>query len=538
MVCFDFKNKPSLSALIHRFIICITKVFNSGHNFCAAILLFLRKRLKKMLFEEIYNRKKRLIYLLRLLSTKAKWSVVFCGLFTVHLSAIAQQINDNQCSNQPGIVSGLLDVNILFGCAPLKVNVKNAQTGALKSRYIYDYKGGNPNLQPYTPDTATSFTYTKPGIYVLMQLSEDVAGKAQRACRTITVQDAAPPAFKVVPCANGKVILTITNQSTTQYEEYIINWGDGNVAIINRLNLTAPHQYTDLSPKQISVEGRHSVSKCGGKSARTIQLETTGRPGTLTKLEIIDASTAELTIGNPNFFDLELYRQDGSGQFLTTGKVFRADEEKVKVLIDTSKIFCYKLRPRDSCIAALESNVLCVSFLKIIPDIEQNTVLVTPYRYPTDVTKITVDKNNAPWWNPGFTDLFRADNQAECSKQSCYRLRLDTRNGTVLSNIVCADAPPALCASIANVYVPDVFTPNGDGINELFEVKGDPDSKIEVLIYDRWGTPIFHNSLNVLHWNGQINGQAAPIGPYFYRILIIDKIGRKFIKRGTVSLLR
>jgi len=450
----------------------------------------------------------------------------------------AQQINDNQCSNQPGIASGLLNVDVVVGCAPLQVKVKNAQIGSIKSRYVYDYKGGNPNLQPYKPDTVTTFTYAKAGVHILMQLSENATGQAQRVCQTINVQDPTPPAFKVIPCANGKVILTITNHTITKYDEYIINWGDGNLSIINKLNLVAPHLYTDLTPKQVSVEGRHGISKCGGKSARTVLLETNGRPATLTKLEVLDANTAELTITNPNLFDLELYRQDGSGQYKTTGKILKEADEKVKVSIDTSKIFCYKLKPLDSCIATLESNVLCVSFLKVIPEIEHNIVITTPYRYPTDITQMTITKNNTVWWSPRFTDLFRVDNQSECGKQNCYRLQLVTRYGTVLSNTVCADPPPALCVSIANIYVPDVFTPNGDGVNDVFEVKSDADSKIDILIYDRWGSPVFRNSVNVLHWSGHINGQPAPTGPYFYRILVTDKIGRGFVKRGTVSLLR
>lgn len=479
------------------------------------------------------------IYIPFLLSIRAKVILCFCLFFGTSPFLSAQQITDNQCENQPGVGSGGMHITDPIGCIPHTVKVANNQTGSAKSRYIYDYKGGNPtNLQVYKLDTNTSFTYTKPGLYIIMQLSENAMGQPLRSCQWVTVQDPTPPAFRVLPCANGQVTLTISNHDLTQYEEYVIEWGDGNVAIINRLNLSAQYQYKDLAPKQISVQGRHSVSKCGGKSTRTVSLEIGTQPAVLSKLEILDANTAELTISNPNLFDLELYRQDGAGQFQSTGKVLKNEEEKTKVSIDTAKLFCYKLKPRDSCIAFLESNVLCVSFLTATPDVSYNTIAIGPYRYPSEVTKMTVLRNNTSWWNPGFSDLFRDDNQAECGKQTCYRLQMETRNGTILSNTVCIDPPPALCIALANVYVPDAFTPNGDGINDFFEVKGEVGSDIQVLIYDRWGTPIFHNSLNVLHWNGAINGQPAPSGPYFYRISVTDKIGRNFVKRGTVALLR
>jgi len=474
-----------------------------------------------------------------LLLKKAKCSLCLCIFLGITTFLSAQQISDNQCENQPGVGSGGMRITNPVGCISHTVNVSNDQLGSTKSRYIYDYRGGDPNnAQLYKPDTATNFTYTKPGLYIIMQLSENAMGQPLRSCRQVTVQNPTPPVFRVIPCRNGQVTLTISNHDLTQYEDYVIEWGDGNVAIINRLNLSAQYKYSDLSPKQITVQGRHNVSKCGGKSTRTVSLETNSQPANLTKLDIIDATTAELTVDNPHLFDLELYRQEGAGQFQTTGKILKNAEEKTKVSIDTTKIFCYKLKPRDSCIASLESNVLCVSYLTATPDISYNTIAVKPYRYPSDVTKMTVFRNSTPWWNPNFTDLYQDDNQAECGKKTCYRLQLETRSGTVLSNTVCIDPPPALCITLASVYVPDVFTPNGDGVNDFFEVKGNAGSEMQVLIYDRWGTPVFQNSINVRHWNGAINGHPAPSGPYFYRISVTDTIGRNFVKRGTVALLR
>lgn len=501
--------------------------------------VILRKYLKKMQFwEKSYSGSVSLFQPLLLLK-KAKRSSLFCLFLGSTALASAQQIADNQCDNQPGVGSGGMRITDPVGCIPQTVKVANNQIGSTKSRYIYDYKGGNPNnSQVYKTDTVTSFTYTKPGLYIIMQLSESAFGQPLRSCQRVTIQDPIPPTFRVLPCENGKVTLTISNHDLTQYEEYVIEWGDGNVAIINRLNLSAQYQYKDLSPKQISVQGRHSVSKCGGKSARTVSLEIGTQSAVLSKLEVLDANTAELTISNPNLFDLELYRQDGAGQFQTTGKVLKNADEKTKVAIDTTKLFCYKLKPRDSCIASLESNVLCVSYLIATPDISHNTIAVEPYRYPSEITKMRVFRNNSPWWTPNFTDLFREDNQAECGKKTCYRLQLETRNGTVLSNTVCIDPPPALCVTLTNVYVPDAFTPNGDGVNDFFEVKGEATSEIQVLIYDRWGTPVFQNSINVRHWNGTVNGHPAPSGAYFYRISVTDKIGRNFVKRGSFALLR
>ncbi|MFN4145238.1 MAG: gliding motility-associated C-terminal domain-containing protein [Runella sp.] len=422
------------------------------------------------------------------------------------------------------------------GCAKYMVTVRNTHPGSKNSRYIYDYRGGSPEAYNMTKDTV--FEYIRPGIYTIMQVSETAEGQRQHACRRITVQDPTPPTFRVLTCTNGSVRLDITSHASNPYEEYAIDWGDGNLTILNRTSQTASHRYTNLSPKQVSVKGIHRVTRCGGTNTQTVSLEVNTRPATIVKLEVIASNTAEITVQNPNLLDLELLRQEGLGSFQTTGLTLREREATTKVLIDTAKIFCYKLKPRDTCVAALESNVLCTSFLKILPDIEQNTIVLSPYLYPNDITKAEVTRNETLWWTPGRTDLFKLDREADCGRPSCYRLRLNTQEGTVLSNVACAEPPPGRCLGLSNVYIPDAFTPNGDGINDFFEIKAESDVKIEVVIFNRWGAPIFSSSPTIRLWNGTINGQQAPIGPYFYQVQFTDKIGRSFVKRGTVALLR
>ncbi len=458
------------------------------------------------------------------------------GGLVIASSSLAQQIADNQCDNVPGILSGNIKVTNSVGCAPLRVEVSNAQINSVKNQYIYDYKGGNPGSYKTTVDSA--FSYTKPGLYLLMKLSETPDGKPQRVCATITVQDSTPPTFRVLACSNGNVNLTITNHAVTQYEEYVVEWGDGNAAIMNNMNLTAQYQYTDSSPKKITVQGRHRISHCGGKSSRNISLETNTKPAILSKLEIMDATTGELTVSNPNQLELELYRNEGAGVFRTLGTIIKSAEEKVKVLVDSNRIFCYKVKPRDSCAASLESNVLCTGFIKITTEMEANVVNVTPYLRPSDLKGMSVKRNDAAWWTPTVTQWSKPDTEGQCGKETCYQLEITTQDGLMISNKVCAQPPPSSCNPLGSLFVPDAFSPNGDGVNDLFELKGDIGGEAQILIYDRWGTVIFSNNVNVRHWNGAVNGNPAPSGPYIYRINVTDKLGRTFVKRGTVSLLR
>lgn len=70
------------------------------------------------------------------------------------------------------------------------------------------------------------------------------------------------------------------------------------------------------------------------------------------------------------------------------------------------------------------------------------------------------------------------------------------------------------------MYIPNAFTPNGDGINDIFQPKGmgwKPD-QYEFLIYDRWGTLIFKTKDYTQGWDGTVKGNLCPSDVYVYKI--------------------
>lgn len=92
----------------------------------------------------------------------------------------------------------------------------------------------------------------------------------------------------------------------------------------------------------------------------------------------------------------------------------------------------------------------------------------------------------------------------------------------------------------AQIYVPNTFTPNGDSMNEIFIVQGRFISTFNMLIYDRWGKPIFESKDLNDGWNGtEVDGSTlAPPGNYAYKIWGEDTAGQKFEKIGSVLLLK
>lgn len=89
------------------------------------------------------------------------------------------------------------------------------------------------------------------------------------------------------------------------------------------------------------------------------------------------------------------------------------------------------------------------------------------------------------------------------------------------------------------VFIPNSFSPNNDGINDLFEIKGEGIVSLQAEIYNRWGTQIY--SLNSVSdtWNGKEKGGVdVPEGVYTYKINVSLYDGRRLIRSGTITLIR
>lgn len=82
-----------------------------------------------------------------------------------------------------------------------------------------------------------------------------------------------------------------------------------------------------------------------------------------------------------------------------------------------------------------------------------------------------------------------------------------------------------------DVEIPNLFTPNGDGLNDIFFLDFPFE---EVVVYNRWGEKVFVTTKNGAHWDGRTNASAeVPCGTYYYVIKTEDEI-----YKGYLTLLR
>jgi gliding motility-associated-like protein len=89
-----------------------------------------------------------------------------------------------------------------------------------------------------------------------------------------------------------------------------------------------------------------------------------------------------------------------------------------------------------------------------------------------------------------------------------------------------------------NIFVPDIFSPNGDGLNDVFFVRGKGIRQLSFIIYDRWGEKVFETTSPEIGWNGTYNGKEAEAGVYVWYLNATLFDDTTINQKGDVSLVR
>jgi len=146
--------------------------------------------------------------------------------------------------------------------------------------------------------------------------------------------------------------------------------------------------------------------------------------------------------------------------------------------------------------------------------------------------------NTTSWqYNMGDGTLFFSANPVHLYGDSgtyCITQIVTSSNGCKDTTVACLDIylDPLL-------YIPNSFTPNGDGLNEIFSAKGVELVTFEMRIFDRWGMEIFYSNDMSKGWNGQrINGSLCMQDVYVYKVSATDINGDEYELMGQVNLIR
>ncbi len=132
------------------------------------------------------------------------------------------------------------------------------------------------------------------------------------------------------------------------------------------------------------------------------------------------------------------------------------------------------------------------------------------------------------FWNNGVTTpTFIVSNQG------LFYVDISNNCGTTRDSI-------QIIKGLCKIYVPTAFTPNNDGINDVFMVSGgEAVIDFKLTIFNRWGQKIFASNNNKFGWNGKLNNIDQPSGAYIYFIEYKDFLTNVQDRiKGTIVLIR
>ncbi len=176
------------------------------------------------------------------------------------------------------------------------------------------------------------------------------------------------------------------------------------------------------------------------------------------------------------------------------------------------------------------------------PDAEIDAIALTPAvagQYINTFQFFSNTVGDAMWsWN--FGDGGTSTEKNPTHKYEADGSYLVTLNVTNQYGCMDSDTLDRLIkvSHVPEIFIPNTFTPNKDGKNDQFKIYGQNIRLGNFKIFNTYGNVVFESVELARGWDGQYNGDPAPMGTYYYTAVIYDEFNIKYEKEGTITLIR
>jgi gliding motility-associated-like protein len=207
----------------------------------------------------------------------------------------------------------------------------------------------------------------------------------------------------------------------------------------------------------------------------------------------------------------------------------------------TSDTVSSSLYTTNAVISHLKANVTSRSHKYNNEAYAPDTISPINYSAPIDVQFLS--NANEPTTQYYSWDIYKDKNFIINRKDKDERYTF-TEAGTynvklTVSNSICSYSDSIkVIVTESEIYVPNVFTPNGDQKNDEFRVAYKSLISFQCWVYNRWGRQVYYWTDPTKGWDGTINGKKATVGAYFYVINAVGSDKKVYKLKGDINLLR
>lgn len=121
--------------------------------------------------------------------------------------------------------------------------------------------------------------------------------------------------------------------------------------------------------------------------------------------------------------------------------------------------------------------------------------------------------------------------------QTTYTVTVTDENGCTDTAEITIDVRKPECDE-TDVYLPNAFSPNADGVNDILFVRSNFIESMSLIIYNRWGEEVFRTTDQTIGWDGTFGGEKLAPDSYAYILEVICINAVEYNKKGNVSIIR
>lgn len=417
-------------------------------------------------------------------TTQAGWDI---GVFKIDMEQAGVQAN--------------VSVSSSYGCVPATLTF-NAQGNA--PNYIWDMGDGSATLT----GSSVTHTYTEAGLYTIMLIGWDSTScnSSDTAFTTINILDPAEllaqfTAAPISSCAGYGVEVTNSSVGGTS-----VAWTFGDGGSSSAQNPT--HAYAGPGTYELTLTVTDGICNAQATATQTIVVPPATLPyDPVTPVPICPEGTVNLDAGGG--FDTYQWGTGDVSQIITVEGPGNYD-----ILVTSGE-----------CVASAVITVVENALPAPLPDRQvcfEEAVILAPgvpvgsIEWSTGSTEPSIPGVQGTYW------FVAVDNNGCTFRDTVEVVRIEPTDGVN--------------------YIPNVFTPNGDGLNDEFKVEAPGLQQFSMQVFNRWGQKMYETSSVDRGWKGGLdNGSSlAPDGTYFYVITFKDVCSNEpeGTRTGHVTLLR
>jgi gliding motility-associated-like protein len=419
----------------------------------------------------------------------------------------------------------------LNGCKPLAVTLNTFTAGPMVN-YFWDFGDGN-TISTTTP--SVNHIYTSFGNFLPKIIMEDPAGCLipVQGLDTVLVTGAnANFGYSdSVFCDFATVNFTDSTTFNDPILSYTWQFGDGNTSVLQNPihNYAAPGLYT----VQLIVQ---TQAGCSDTLIRPTIIKVVQRP-------LIDIGGDSVVCVNSSLTHTGLFIQPDTSVVSWQWNLANGSNSILQnppaQLYTTAGTFVITTIATNST-GCMDTTTQTI-YVNPLPTVTMPAQMTVQSGFPVTIPA-TYSPNTLTWlWSPsaGLSCTTCPTPDAGPKFNTTYQVYFTDDNGcsnigTVVVSVICKDA---------NLFMPNTFSPNGDGSNEIFYPRGRGLERVKTLrIFNRWGEVVFErNNFQpndaAAGWNGTYKGKKPQSDVYVYQVEVFCENGDTIKLNGNVSLI-